>query len=144
MSLKTTEIKTVFPHADLIREEKIDVGDLPTSITRKMVGFNLLNGKLKKQPDNQKIKDSAVASSVEIADAIQNWSERNLEEKKESMENAKDEATQAAATEKKKAEDEAAATEKKKAEDEAAQAAAINTELEPKNKSGFYGRLFGR
>ena len=124
--MKTTEIKTVFPHADLIREEKIDVGDLPTSITRKMVGFNLLNGKLKKQPDNQKIKDSAVASSVEIADAIQNWSERNLEEKKESMENAKDEA---AATEKKKAEDEAAAT---------------NTELEPKNKSGFYGRLFGR
>ena len=72
-----------FIHEELITEENVNVNDLPESIRRKIKGFNLLNSRLKSNPENEKIKNTVQRTSVDIADEIQNWLELDLEEDEE-------------------------------------------------------------
>ena len=47
-----------FIHEELITEENVNVNDLPESIRRKIKGFDLLNSRLKSNPENEKIKNT--------------------------------------------------------------------------------------
>lgn len=69
-----------FIHEELISEENVNVNDLPESIRRKIKGFDLLNSRLKSNPENEKIKNTVQRTSVDIADEIQNWLELDLED----------------------------------------------------------------
>lgn len=84
-------------HEQLIEEEGLKVVDLPTPIKRRIKGWNLLFGKLKKSPDDEKLFRSIQRKSVEIADDIQNYIEQDYDDedsnptpKKETKEETKE------------------------------------------------------
>lgn len=70
-------------HEELISEENVNVNDLPESIKKKIKGFNLLNSRLQKNPENDKLFNTVQKTSIAIADEIQNWLESDFEENEE-------------------------------------------------------------
>lgn len=138
METKETTVLPKFAHEDLIREENINFDDLPHSITKKIHGFKIMSGKSKNNPD---ITLKMVAFSVEIADSIQDWIERNLQENTEKENDMKKEKEKAANAEK-----EAAAKSKKDKETkiEKAEDGDTGKTSVKKGDGGFYGRIFGR
>ena len=73
-------------HEELISEENVNVNDLPESIKKKIKGFNLLSGRLKNNPENDKLFNTVQKTSIAIADEIQNWLESDFEENEEEEE----------------------------------------------------------
>lgn len=67
-------------HEELIAEENVNVNDLPESIKKKIKGFNLLNSRLEKNPENEKLFNTVQKTSISIADEIQNWLETDFDE----------------------------------------------------------------
>lgn len=83
-------------HEQLISEENVNVNDLPESIKKKIRGFNVMNGRLKNNPENETIFNSVQRNSINIADEIQNWLETDFEdedEEDEDEDNAVDKST---------------------------------------------------
>lgn len=74
-------------HEELISEENVNVNDLPESIKKKIKGFNLLNSRLQKNPENDKLFNTVQKTSIAIADEIQNWLESDFEEEEEEDDN---------------------------------------------------------
>jgi len=70
-------------HEELIAEENVNVNDLPETIKKKIKGFNLLSGRLKNNPEDEKLKNTVQRTSIAIADEIQNWLESDFEEEEE-------------------------------------------------------------
>ena len=70
-------------HTQLIEEEKIKTSDLPENIRKKVKGWNLLYGRLKNNPDDEKMFNSVQRQSISIADLIQDWLEKYNEEEDE-------------------------------------------------------------
>ena len=70
-------------HEQLIEEENVNINDLPEEIKRKLKGFNLLKGRLKNNPQDVKLKNTAQRTSVNIADEIQTWLETDFDENEE-------------------------------------------------------------
>jgi len=73
-------------HTQLIEEEKIKTSDLPENIRKKVKGWNLLYGRLKNNPDDEKMFNSVQRQSISIADLIQDWLEKYNEEEDEEEE----------------------------------------------------------
>ena len=74
-------------HEELISEENVNVNDLPETIKKKIKGFNLLNGRLSENPENDKLFNTVQKTSIAIADEIQNWLESDFEEEEEENNN---------------------------------------------------------
>jgi hypothetical protein len=66
-------------HKSLIEEEKINVSELTDEIKSEIRGLDLMIGKFKKN-QTEETKDKIERKSIEIADDIQDWLERDLEE----------------------------------------------------------------
>lgn len=73
-------------HEQLIEEENVNINDLPEEIKRKLKGFNLLKGRLKNNPQDEKLKNTAQRTSINIADEIQTWLETDFDENEEEEE----------------------------------------------------------
>lgn len=67
-------------HEQLIEQEEIKLVDLPTNIKAKIKGWNLLYAKLKKSEDDETLFRSVQRKSIEIADIIQDFLEKDYEE----------------------------------------------------------------
>lgn len=67
-------------HLEVIQEEGINVKELPESIQDRLKGFNLLYGKLKKNPEDERLFKVVQNTSTEIGDEIQNWLESDFDE----------------------------------------------------------------
>lgn len=66
-------------HQDVIAEESINVNDLPAEIKNKIKAFNLQMGRFKSKPTEQAVA-ALEQKSLSIADDIQTWLERDLED----------------------------------------------------------------
>lgn len=70
-------------HTQLIQEEQIKTSELPENIRKKIKGWNLLYGRLKNNPDDEKMFNSVQRQSINLADLIQDWLEKELEEEEQ-------------------------------------------------------------
>ena len=77
-------------HTDLMKEEGITVKELPENIQKKIRGFDLLHSKLQTNPTNT-ILTTCNVMSIEIAELIQDWVERDLDEEEETRDETSEE-----------------------------------------------------
>jgi hypothetical protein len=104
-------------HTELIEEEKIKTSELPENIRKKIKGWNLLYGRLKNNPDDEKMFNSVQRQSINIADLIQDWLEKEFEEDEEQETpkvDKKEEQTNPKSNEKESKEDEQTSESKQK------------------------------
>ena len=80
-------------HEQLISEENVNVNDLPESIKAKIKGFNVLNNRLKNNPENVAVFNSVQRNSISIADEIQNWLETDFEDEDDEEDDVNNKAT---------------------------------------------------
>lgn len=125
-----------FPHIDYIKTEQ---PVLDIEIKKKITGWNLQYGKLKANPDNEKIKEKVLQSSQNIKKSI-------MSKEQEKIDSAKKEAAETAKTEllaSQKAEKEA--REKEETDKKALEIAEQQKEpLKPVEEKGFFGRMRDR
>jgi hypothetical protein len=67
-------------HEDVLNEEELSVKDLPLKLQKKIKGWNLMFNKLKANPEDEKLERSLQKQSVTLADAIQDFIEKEYED----------------------------------------------------------------
>jgi hypothetical protein len=70
-------------HAEVIQEKGLSMQDLPSSIQKKIKGFNLMKNKFFQDTSNNKMKDSLNRETIKIADEIINYVDDNPINKKD-------------------------------------------------------------
>jgi len=80
---KTKEL--VFAHIELMNEEGIKEADLPKEIRQKIRGFNMQIPRYNKKP-TENLFNSLQKQTVQIADMIQDWMEKDIKEEEEKQE----------------------------------------------------------
>lgn len=68
----------MFEYETLLQEEKLTVKDLPNPLQAKIRGMNMLVAKLQKNPNSPSLKDSVKRCDLNVADAVQNYIEKDL------------------------------------------------------------------
>lgn len=67
-------------HEQLIQEEELKVSSLPAEIQKSIKGWNLLVGRLQRFPEDEKLFRTINTKSIEIADNIQDFIERDFDD----------------------------------------------------------------
>ena len=77
--------KLTLPHEELMQEEQLKYSDLPEDIREDIVELEELKEEYMESP-SESGKNVIIRNSIEIADTIQDWLERDLPEDEEEQE----------------------------------------------------------